>query len=251
MAQCPACATEVAVDFGMATCPQCALVFMVGIDGVTTASDEGESFGASSDESLYSADPSLNHFTESNEFLTSSVEADDGAGLTNDNNMNEVPPDGEMLFDVNAAGEEVAGDENSAQDGEYNDHFLSDMERDLSSGSEDGDEDATVVDIRDPLGVQRFDQGRASQLIDGPYYYDVTIDGLDTAEIKDQVMEVLKDPHFQWTTEDIRKRFYKGKLVLKNLNPVKAVLLIVKMQHIEVDISWTQKVYTDPSVDQQ
>lgn len=246
MAQCPSCATEVAGDFGMATCPQCSLVFMIGIDGTTSAPEEAEVFA--SDESLYSANPSEDAQAEETDQESTYQESDYGSSSS----FTEYPATGEDPAVVREFEEAISGEEASdsavdaepEQELEYNDNFLSGMDNDLSVE----DPDATVVDVKDPLGVQRFDQGRASQLVDGPYYYDVTIDGLDTAEIKDEVMAALKDPRFQWTAEDIKKNFRQGKLVFKNLNPIKAVLMVIKLQHVDVDISWVQKMHTDPSV---
>lgn len=245
MAQCPSCATEVAGDFGMATCPQCSLVFMIGIDGTASAPEEAEVFA--SDDSLYSANPSEDAPAE-DAYQETYQESDYGSpsSFTEDPAAEDDSVVGGE-FEAAILGEEASSptvDAESEQELEYNDNFLSGMDNDLSVE----DPDATVVDVKDPLGVQRFDQGRASQLVDGPYYYDVTIDGLDTAEIKDEVMAALQDPRFQWTAEDIKKNFRQGKLIFKNLNPIKAVLMVIKLQHVDVDISWVQKMHTDPSV---
>lgn len=127
-------------------------------------------------------------------------------------------------------------------DSEYNEDFLTDSLQPVEPEviAEDG--------IDDPIGINRFDAHEASQLTDGPYYYDLTISGLDTGQIKDEVMKALSDKRFQWSNEDIRRRLRNGALVFKNLNPVKAVLVVIKLQHIDVDIEWVQKLHTDPSV---
>lgn len=180
------------------------------------------------------------------------------------------PPDEEYDFSQNASdsvlGSEVYGDaavaaeteENAGYstaeptelysagssdgDGEYNENFLSDafQPEEPETIAEDGP--------NDPVGIQRFDGHEASQLADGPYYYDITISGLDTAQIKDDVLKALMDKRFQWSAEEVRRRFRNGRLVFKNLNPVKAVLVVIKLQHIDVDIQWVQKLHTDPSV---
>lgn len=214
MAYCPVCATEVNVDFGMATCPNpsCRLVFMVDIDGVASvSSDEPIDADLAEIESMHMSD---------------GIEGQDS------------------LEELMSTSDDVA--ENRDENGnasEYNSDFLSQMEEPAEAVPVE-----TLVDTKDPLEVQAYDASRASQLIDGPYYYDLCVRGLDTGEIKDLVMLALNDKRFQWAPDEVRKSFQNGELIFKNLNPIKAVLMIIKLQHIDVEIDWSQKLHTDPEL---
>lgn len=211
---------------------------MVGIDGVGVMPEEqnhsddssetliGDSYPESSEADATDADSSAN-----SNFDSTVVEIGDYSGSS--------PAEGEYSSseptEIHSAGSEE----------EYSEDFLNNM----NNPSEPEPETIIPDDgPMDPLGVQRFDRTEASQLVDGPYYYDLTISGLDTAEIKDEVMKALTDKRFQWGAEDIRKKLRNGRLVFKDLNPVKAVLIVIKLQHIDVEIEWTQKLHTDPSV---
>ena len=128
---------------------------------------------------------------------------------------------------------------------DYSEDFLNALD---APEGEAGEEPAEQENPADPLGVTQFDKSAASQLVDGQYYYDLIISGLDTADIKRELLKALDDKRFLWSLDELKGKLRGGQLVLKNLNPVKAVMLVIKLQHMDVDIRWEQKPYTDPSV---
>lgn len=264
MASCPSCGTQVNVDFGMATCPnnKCALIFMVDADGNAAMPEPHEYTEEQSSES------------ENAQTVVASAEDINNSAPTYVGSADTLPEENFGFENYEHAGttvsSEVYGDSDSAAETEhhaqesaaestemyqqpeesaeteYDENFLSNS---FSGDLADPDEPGVIEDDKnDPVGIQKFDGNPASQLVDGPYYYDVTIIGLDTAQIKDEVMRALSDKRFQWTYEDIKRRLRNGRLVFKDLNPVKAVLLVIKIQHIDVEIQWVQKMHTDPSV---
>ena len=97
----------------------------------------------------------------------------------------------------------------------------------------------------DPLGVSQFDVAEASQMADGLYYYDLRISGIDTAILKQEVLDILSDKRLGWNAEDLRKKIKMGQLVIENLNPVRAVLAVLKLQSLDVDVEWDQRPFTD------
>lgn len=70
--------------------------------------------------------------------------------------------------------------------------------------------------------------------------YDIYISGLDSIEIEEQIKEVLEDPRFKWDANEILGSQNKGLLVIKNLNPIKAVCLISELSFLSIDLSWKQ-----------
>ncbi len=267
MASCPACGTKVDSDFGMKTCPSCSLVFMVDIEGHAAMPETHEPDAGqyvSSDDSSNSVESEAPAYESPNFDVSAETVVDSGMAPTYVGT--DSPPEDDFGLSDSAGTEvrsEVYGDHDSASEAHHSGDYSSAEPTEIysSSTSEDGEynegfindsfeEDAALPedDPKDPIGVQRFDAHQASQLTDGPYYYDLTISGLDTAQIKDDVLKALTDKRFQWTPDDVRRRLRNGKLLFKNLNPVKAVLVVIKLQHIDVDVQWVQKLHTDPSV---
>ncbi len=227
MVSCPSCGASVSADFGMVTCTACDSVFMIEIDGsVTQPSDEpqpeADSYEASADEPL--------SYEESSPAAT-----EDYSSVAP---VEEQASDEESLeMSSQEMRDEVPAEDEAPQESEYSEDFLHSLDGD--DPAEDEPEDP-----KDPLGVTRFDGAEASQLVDGPYYYDVRVQGIDTAVLKQQVVELLSDKRLNWSPEEIKKMIKMGQLTLENLNPVRAVLVVLKLQALDVDIEWDQRPYT-------
>ena len=84
----------------------------------------------------------------------------------------------------------------------------------------------------------------------GFLHYDVTIKGLDSSEIEQQVLSILEDPRFKWMAKDLLSLQKDGVLVLKKLNPVKAMCLISELSFLPITLSWKQYMaITEPQVE--
>ena len=84
----------------------------------------------------------------------------------------------------------------------------------------------------------------------GFLHYDVTIKGIDSAEIEQQVLSILEDPRFNWMAKDMLSLQKDGVLVLKKLNPVKAMCLISELSFLPVTLNWKQYMaITEPQVE--
>jgi hypothetical protein len=253
---CPSCGVEIEADFGMTTCPSCSVVFMVNYDGVAEAPSANEPAEIPAEDDLAPleyATPALEEAgspleehnvsyeypteTPTDDFMDSSSEdAEEEAQLDYQDSLMESSSEENIYMQPAAVGAAEGEEEN------YSEDFLDSLDGPLVS-------EEVVEDLpEDPLGISRFDQTGASQLMEGPLYYDLIISGLDTADIKREILRALDDQRFLWSLDELKGKFHGGKLTLKNLNPVKAVLLMIKIQHIDVDIRWEQKPFTDPSV---
>jgi len=249
---CPICGASVAADFGMVTCASCESVFMVEIDGTVTLPEAAPAAPEPDDATLEAA-----LFEEPGETPQPSEEdlsgmpahqpegqADDFTGLSPSEETTEyVSPTDDAAFSAaeetttEAAGEEPPAEDSGAlpeAEPEYSEDFLNDLD-----GTEAKDDKA------DPLGVSQFDVAEASQVADGLYYYDLRISGIDTASIKQQVLDILSDKRLGWNAEELRKKIKMGQLVIENLNPVRAVLAVLKLQSLDVDVEWDQRPFTD------
>ena len=96
----------------------------------------------------------------------------------------------------------------------------------------------------DPLGVQSFEDSGGAELADGEYLYDIILTQVDSADLKREVMMALSDKRFALEAEDLQKQMREGGLTIQNLNPVKAMLIVLRLQQIDVVVEWRQKHFT-------
>lgn len=259
MVACPACGAHVEADFGMISCPACETVFMINIDGTVgtpnteepvediLAGDEivQESFDNTppADESEWedapvAVDPEATHFAlpgvdGADDFAEAAAETPSEVQSYSEEPAVEAPSE-ESSQDL--AGSEALSEEPPT---EYSEDFLHTLDANPA--------EKTLTDAEDPLGVTRFDGSEASQMADGPYYYDVSISGIDTAQLKQHVVDALSDKRLGWSTDEVKKMIRMGQIVLQNLNPVKAILVVLKLQTLDVDVEWEQRPYTAES----
>lgn len=222
MVRCPDCQKEVDVDFGMTTCSSCGAVFMVEIDGsvqesLPTVDDEQ---GAEAPEAMVveqEESPAESAFFENEQqgSLADETEFMENATSPEDSNVEAPSP-------------------------EYSEDFLDQ----LSETPKSNVVDSLLNDQNDPLEIQRFDKVTASELSEGEYLYDVTIVGIDSADLKREVILALSDKRFDLPVESLRKQVHHGVLKIPNLNPVRAMLIVLKTQELDVVVDWKQKHFT-------
>lgn len=84
------------------------------------------------------------------------------------------------------------------------------------------------------------DYGNAEQDF-GALSYSVQIEGIDTSAIREKLFDVLSDPKFQWDVNELTQQIENGRLLLHQLNPAKASILVRRLQDVSVTVSWEQK----------
>lgn len=75
---------------------------------------------------------------------------------------------------------------------------------------------------------------------EGPLHYDLTIEGIDTADIRGEIREALVDRKFVWDVDAILRTTENGRLHIRGLTAVKAVVLIQRLAYLPVHVSWEQ-----------
>lgn len=70
--------------------------------------------------------------------------------------------------------------------------------------------------------------------------YDLTVEGLDTIEIRSLFREAIEDLKFGWDVSEIMNKITNGSIVFEKLNPVKAFILAKRLQFIDVEKKWRQ-----------
>ncbi len=75
----------------------------------------------------------------------------------------------------------------------------------------------------------------------GALVYDLKIQGVDTLEIRDEVSLCLTDSRLQLDVTALMKQIQKGVLQIKQINPVKASVILTRMRHLPLKISWSSQ----------
>jgi len=182
-----------------------------------------------------------------NDFLTEPQQSEEPAADFAETAPMDTEEPAVAFADMNSEESSVSAEGAESTESAYSEDFL-----DSLNSSEPVDPE--VTEANDPLGITRFDGTDSSQMVDGPYYYDVIVSGIDTASLKQQVVDALTDRRLNWSQDDIKKNIKMGQLQLLNLNPVRAVLVVLKLQPLDVDVEWDQKLYTKepgPGPDQE
>jgi hypothetical protein len=213
MAQCPECQTEQSADFGMTTCNQCNAVFMVGMDGEVAGAE------AETDE----GEALLAEASFEEEAADEVVESFEGMG----------EPSFEQSPETVEEPMETLAEEDFESPSEYSENFLDD----LSSS--------------DPLEIQHFDQSQTSVMEDGEYIYEVLVTGIDSSALKKDVLLALSEKRFSLVTSELQKEIQRGALTLRHLNPVLAMLIVLRLQSLDVTVEWRQKHFAQDSSEKE
>ncbi len=75
---------------------------------------------------------------------------------------------------------------------------------------------------------------------EGSLRYRIEVSGVDSPELRALLREALMDKRFMWDVEDLLKGIRAGGLKLSDLSPVKAHLIISRLQATSLDIVWEQ-----------
>lgn len=87
--------------------------------------------------------------------------------------------------------------------------------------------------------INQFANSSDSSLEQGMLIYDLTIKNIDTEELKDEILAVLKENKLGIDTQKLK--FSLPTLELKELNPIKVSVIVSKIKHLPVDLEWVQR----------
>ncbi|OFZ12247.1 MAG: hypothetical protein A2Z20_04320 [Bdellovibrionales bacterium RBG_16_40_8] len=95
----------------------------------------------------------------------------------------------------------------------------------------------TTPDMSD---VVDFGNSEISQGNEGLLRFNIYIGGIDTADIRKQVYEIIADARFLWDADKIMTDLHQGELIIKEITAVKSALLVQRLRTISIDIHWEQ-----------
>lgn len=76
----------------------------------------------------------------------------------------------------------------------------------------------------------------------GHLLYDIEIEGIDGSKLRNELYEELKDPRWGWIAIELMGTVNNGRLVLNDVNAVKASLLVNRLKALPLEIKWKQQV---------
>ncbi len=209
MVSCPHCQTENDADFGLVNCHSCGRPFLIEIDGSVRATDTA-SGGASVEASLGS---SAESFSAPAEQLTNILIEDVSSNSVADFSSEAV----ESANDIFNLPEEVPAA--------------------IAKAARQEIRKETNEDMRE---VATFGNSDASLAREGGYRFNLSIYGIDSADIREEVKDALTDGRFLWDLESLLNQVEQGVLKLNDLSAVKSALIVQRLKTLPVDIKWEQ-----------
>ena len=84
----------------------------------------------------------------------------------------------------------------------------------------------------------------------GAFYYDVTVNNIDSADLREQVEEVLEDQALKLTPDQVHFSKSEGRLVINKISPVQAHVIVKSLLGLFLTISWNQHLIADTQLDE-
>ncbi len=106
-----------------------------------------------------------------------------------------------------------------------------------------------------PVDITDYANSEVSNLEDGEFLYDITISRLDSKDLREALKYVLIDEKLKLNHHEYLKKIKDGKVLIEDLNPIKAKRIVEQLQYYSVTISWRQKrvvmEMVEPEVDEE
>lgn len=257
---CPKCGAQIDQDFGLVNCPGCATVLSVDVDGqihvpsethVTIeyqseqAAGQFEGLPLQEDQSVVDApqfeeshaqDPSVEEPVADQVNQVISAENSD---FLHDGYTQQEPTEqdsAESTYEQPLDAQPTQEPSEESVNTEFQSVFPEENQTEEEQAAEEPQSAAQIIrEIRD--------YGN-SETGANPLSYSIIIEGLDYTEIREKLREVLDDPKMRWNVDEIMARVRGGRLVLDNLNPVKASILVRRIMPLKIKFTWSQHVYS-------
>lgn len=79
----------------------------------------------------------------------------------------------------------------------------------------------------------------------GAFYYDVTVNEIDSENLRSQVEEVLEDEALKLSPEQFHFSAQEGSLAIRKISPVQAHVIVKSLLGLSLKISWEQHLIAD------
>lgn len=88
--------------------------------------------------------------------------------------------------------------------------------------------------------VAAFGNSEISGGRDGTLRYNLIIEGIDTADVREAFREAITDKKFVWDIDQILKSVRNGRVLIPNVAPTKGYILVTRLRGLPLKIRWEQ-----------
>jgi hypothetical protein len=99
---------------------------------------------------------------------------------------------------------------------------------------------ATAQDSPDLSDIAKFGNSGASSGRDGSLRYNLFITGIDTVDVREAFREAITDRKLVWDIDQILRSLKNGEVLIPNVTPPKAFILISRLRNVPVQVRWEQ-----------
>jgi hypothetical protein len=274
MAKCPQCNNNLGDEFGLTNCSQCGLAVFLDMDGQVVEEPE------SSYNNLQNVVGPPDLISDKSDFEDNYLNDEEDQILPENSviSQNETENEFQNQFYQDEPIQADAEDLESIQAFDDFDHGLSDLEsaedpsgneNDFVQGLDDSEDNINDENVREPIvnevnfesnedlnlnsegtlyantedvmnEVVAFANSEKMESREGVFRYKLCIENIDTKDLAKEVYEALEDSRFLWDPEEIMSQIKMGVLIIGDLNPIKASLLVFRLRDIDVALSWEQ-----------
>lgn len=228
MSQCPVCSSPIEDSFGLIECPRCQKILFADFDGTLKVHDESSE--TSPQKEVDQDEESSNGWDlDRKTHALSNLDPD----LEPEPEVDDVAPE-QIMESVEPA---------VATSPDFNPFEIED------ASIEEVVEDPIIDPIETPENapvfsstineINQFASSEDSSLKQGMLIYNLTIKNIDTEDLKQEILEILKENKLNIDTKKLK--FALPTLELKDLNPVKVSVIVSKIKHLPIDVEWAQK----------
>jgi hypothetical protein len=99
---------------------------------------------------------------------------------------------------------------------------------------------AANPDSPDLSDIAAFGNSEMSGGRDGTLRYNLIIEGIDTADVREAFREAITDRKFVWDIDQILRSVRNGKVQIQNVAPTKGYMLVTRLRGLPLKIRWEQ-----------
>jgi hypothetical protein len=81
-----------------------------------------------------------------------------------------------------------------------------------------------------------------SPQMEGPLTYTIFIQGIEIADTREKLREALSDSRLGWDATDLIRKISNGSLMLADLSPAKASVVINRIKYLPIEVTWRQNL---------
>ncbi|HAG91522.1 MAG TPA: hypothetical protein DCL41_06605 [Bdellovibrionales bacterium] len=233
MSTCPLCHAELPDDFGLIECPGCEASLFIEMDGSVQSPTQSSEAGFEDPSNFYGEDSELESESHENQDMAFSESENYGEETFDENfqqeDMSENPDPSSELEEFSAA--PPVEEESAFEEPEFGGDPMEDAPLEVADPVAGN---LAQVDISD-LATTMDEQGASEALT-----YDLMISGIDTADLRKEVLESLTDKRLAWDPEALVNEIKEGHLKLTGISAIKAHVVAQRLKVLPLHLEWKQ-----------